>query len=159
MIAATPANISKGTSVIGGQLAGGVTTPFNANCPAPPTFGGDSPPDEKELKDIRLQYGNGGFDDSKIASYKEACRNYILRNCATDSKLKDGGRYGEIQFVLNLSVTLDGIWGIPYLANITTDRIPSAYKQNAFFTITGVEHTFDGQGDWETSINTVMRMA
>ena len=159
MIAATPANISKGTSVIGGQLAGGVKTPFNSDCPAPPPFGGDSPPDETELKDIRLQYGNGGFDDSKVSSYKEACRNYILRNCATDSKLKDGGRYGEIQFVLNLSVTLDGIWGIPYLANITTDRIPAAYKQNCFFTITGVEHTFDGQGDWETSINTVMRMA
>ena len=158
MIAATPANITKGTSVIGGQLAGGVKTPFNSKCPAPPTFGGGSPPDEPELKKIRLKYGNDGFDDSKISSYKEACRNYILRNCATDSKLKDGGRYGEIQFVLNLSITLDGIWGIPYLANITTDRIPLAYKQNAFFSITGVEHTFDGQGDWETSINTVMRM-
>jgi len=158
MIAATPVNITKGTSAIGGQLAGGVKTPFNANCPAPPPFGGDGPPDEAELKKIRLQYGNGGFDDSKVSSYKEGCRNYILRNCATDSKLKDGGRYGEIQFVLNLSITLDGIWGIPYLANITTDRIPSAYKQNAFFSITGVEHTFDGQGDWETSINTVMRM-
>lgn len=159
MIAATPANISKGTSVIGGQLAGDVKTPFNVNCPAPPPFGGKTPPGEDDLKQIRLQYGNGGFDDAKVSSYKEACRNYILRNCATDAKLKDGGRYGEIQFVLNLSITLDGIWGIPYLANITTDRIPSAYKQNAFFSITGVEHTFDGNGDWETSINTVMRMA
>ena len=158
MIAATPANITKGTSVIGGQLAGGVQTPFTkAGCDIP-DFGGDEPPTDPELKEIRQQYGNGGFDDAKIASYKEACRNYILRECTRDPKLKNGGRYGEIQFVLNLSITLDGIWGIPYLANITTDRIPAAYKQNAFFTITGVEHTFDGQGDWETSINTVMRM-
>lgn len=159
MIAATPQNVKKGTSNMG-PLASG-DGPYKI-CPPiskdeQGVDEGSQPPTLKEIEDTRLQYGNGGFDDAKVQSYAELCRNYILRESRSDGKLK-AGRYGEIQFVLNLSVTIDGVWGIPYLAPIIIDRIPSNYKQNCIFSITGVEHTFDGQGDWETNINTVMRM-
>ena len=63
--------------------------------------------------------------------------------------------------MFKLSVTIDGIFGIPYLAPITIDRLPSKYKgtnNKTYFSITSIEHSFDGQGGWETSIDTVMRI-
>ena len=154
MIAATPKNLEKNTSNLAGLDTYYDTTPEDLKTISDK----ENNPTEDDILRTRLRYGNGGFDDSKIQSYAELCRNYILRESRTNGEMKKG-RYGEIQFVLNLSVTLDGVWGIPFLAPIKIDRIPNLYKQDGvIFTITGVEHTFDGQGDWETSIETVMRM-
>lgn len=154
MIAATPKNVAKNTSNLAGLGTYYETEPENLEQISKT----ESDPTADEILKTRLRYGNGGFDDSKIQSYTELCRNFILREARSNEQMKEG-RYGEIQFVLNLSVTLDGIWGIPFLAPITIDRLPTLYKEDGvIFTITGVEHTFDGQGDWETSIETVMRM-
>lgn len=154
MIAATPKNVAKNTSNLAGLGTYYETEPENLETISKT----EADPTADEILKTRLRYGNGGFDDSKIQSYTELCRNFILREARSNEQMK-GGRYGEIQFVLNLSVTLDGIWGIPFLAPIKIDRLPELYKKDGvIFTITGVEHTFDGQGDWETSIETVMRM-
>ena len=81
-------------------------------------------------------------------------KNSILRNPSTK------GRYSEVIFAYDLSVTIDGIWGIPFMAPISIDRLPSVYKttDGIIFSITGVSHSFDGKGDWETSLSTVMRI-
>jgi hypothetical protein len=111
-----------------------------------------------KLKEKRWAMGKDGCDPPKTKSYQNAMRNYINQNCKKDAGLK-GGRYGEMIYTLNLGVTIDGIWGIPFLAPITIDRLPKPFKKdNCFFTITGVTHNFDGQGGWETSLETVMRI-
>ena len=64
-----------------------------------------------------------------------------------------------LPFQLKLSVTLDGIDGIKYLSPITADRLPSRFKKAGVrFVVLGVEHAFDGQGGWTTSLKTAMTM-
>jgi hypothetical protein len=62
--------------------------------------------------------------------------------------------------MLKLSVTIDGIFGIKFLSPITVDRLPNRYKTDPkiAFGVTSVEHTFDGQGDWSTQIEGVMKI-
>ena len=60
---------------------------------------------------------------------------------------------------LSLSVTIDGISDVPYMAPIDIDRMPKIYKNEAVrFNITSIEHSFDGQGDWSTTYETMMRL-
>jgi hypothetical protein len=61
-------------------------------------------------------------------------------------------------YPLNLSFTLDGVNGLSFGNSITTNYLPSAYKKGEIgFTITAVEHSISGN-NWETIINTVMRI-
>jgi hypothetical protein len=63
--------------------------------------------------------------------------------------------------MLKLSVTIDGIFGIKFLSPISVDRLPNRYKNEPnkiAFSVTSVEHSFDGKGDWETTLGTVMRI-
>jgi hypothetical protein len=63
-----------------------------------------------------------------------------------------------IIFPLSLQITLDGIDGIIFGNAITTNYLPTVYrKENIAFTITTVDHTIEN-GDWTTTINTVMRI-
>ena len=110
-------------------------------------------PEPDEIAKIRYEYGAGGFDSQKISSYTEMIMNSLKREPPTK------GRYSEVLFAWDLSITIDGIWGIPFMAPIIIDRIPSIYKKsNIIFSVTGVSHSFDGQGDWSTELSTVMRV-
>lgn len=150
ILAATQKNIDKGTS-----NAHVLNKVYKTNVDTTPK---DNAITEDILLNQRTKYAKKGFDQTVVSAYADACRNYILRNSDKDNDLKQG-KYAEFQFVLNLSVQIDGIWGIPFLAPITVDRLPTAYKSdNAIFDITGVSHTFDCKGDWETSLETVMRI-
>ena len=82
---------------------------------------------------------------------------FISRN--PDKTPFSQGAFSELPLLLNLSVTLDGIGGITYMSPITVDRLPSNYKNDKVsFSVISVEHSFDCQGDWETSLGTVMRI-
>lgn len=71
--------------------------------------------------------------------------------------VKSGKAKGFI-YPLNLSFTLDGINGLSFGNAITTNYLPAAYKKGDIgFTITAVEHSISGN-NWETTINTVMRI-
>ena len=150
MLAATQKNIDKGTS-----NAHVLNKVYKTNVSTTPK---DTDITSDVLLKQRTKYAKKGFDQTVVSAYADACRNYILRKSNTDGELKNG-KYAEFQFVLNLSVQIDGIWGIPFLAPITVDRLPTAYKSdNAIFDITGISHAFDCKGDWETSLETVMRI-
>ena len=96
-----------------------------------------------------------GFNSEKVSSYSDAMRKYIKNNGDTL-----GNGYKELPYNLNLSVTIDGINGMPYFAPIIIDRIPARFKKNGglYFSITKIEHTFDGQGGWDTKFDTVLRL-
>lgn len=153
MLMMAPTNVGKGTSNManaekldGGSSCGKADDSIKATS-------ADNP-EPSEIEEIRKEYGNKGFDGTKISSLSEMMKNSILRNPSTK------GRYSEVIFAYDLSVTIDGIWGIPFMAPISIDRLPSVYKttDGIIFSITGVSHSFDGKGDWETSLSTVMRI-
>ena len=70
---------------------------------------------------MRNEIGDKGASPERL-TYGDACRTFIQRESKSNSELKKG-RFSEIQYTLNLSVTIDGVWGIPFLAPITIDRI------------------------------------
>lgn len=107
----------------------------------------------------RNSYGDDGFDDQGVQSLSDTYRRYIQQERATNPSAWPA-QFNESIFMFKLGVTIDGIFGIPYLAPITIDRLPTKYSANdkTYFSITSIEHSFDGQGGWETSLDTVMRI-
>ncbi len=73
----------------------------------------------------------------------------------------DGGPNRSVPYPLNLSVTIDGIEGIIFGNTVTTNYLPSIFKDEAgdkiVFTVTQVDHDIS-ISDWTTTINTVCRM-
>ncbi len=146
-----PTNIGKGTSKM--EKAEELN---ESNCGKSATAKAEKDADNptpEDIAKIRYEYGAGGFDSQKISSYTEMIMNSLKREPPAK------GRYSEVLFAWDLSITIDGIWGIPFMAPIIIDRIPSIYKKsNIIFSVTGVSHSFDGQGDWSTELSTVMRV-
>ena len=112
-----------------------------------------------KLEKARFKFGKDGYTSDRISAYRSAMANYINQFFDVDENLKEGG-YGELALLLKLSVTIDGIFGIKFLSPISVDRLPNRYKNDPkiSFGVTSVEHSFDGQGDWETTLGTVMRI-
>ena len=97
-----------------------------------------------------------GIDDAKATSLSAAYKKML--KMASDG----GGSSGTqptLPFNLKLGITIDGCAGIGFLEPITIDRIPSAYKRaGCRFLVTGLEHTFDADGGWDTKIDTAMKI-
>jgi len=114
---------------------------------------------KEDIVKLKTDIGDNGWDEAKSGKLIDIIRKYINQEAAT---IKEGS-YSEIPFLLDLSVTIDGIHNIPYMAPIIVDRLPDRFKSKdgksiIEFAITSIEHSFDGQGDWETSFGTVMRI-
>jgi len=116
-----------------------------------------------DCKKAKAKYING-YTDPMLASTQDLFRTYLAQLVAKgDDKVK-GSQFTEVMWMLKLSVTIDGIFGIPFLAPITVDRLPKSYRTispdpvKAYFSVTSIEHSFDGQGGWETALDTVMRI-
>lgn len=112
----------------------------------------------QDIIDVKTDIGDDGWTEGKSSKLIDLMRRYMNQ----ESESMREGSYSEIPFLLDLSVTIDGINDIPYMAPIIIDRIPDRFKSNdgalIEFAITSIEHSFDGQGDWETTLGTVMRI-
>jgi len=106
----------------------------------------------EELKTLRDQYV-GAPTPALITSAADALKEYLLQN-----KDLTKGEFGSVPYAINCSVTLDGIYGLPYFGRFRVDRLPATYAQNIYFNIIKVNHSFDGQGDWSTQIEGVMQV-
>ena len=111
-----------------------------------------------KIQDMKYAYSKG-FDNTTVSSLADAQRT-LMRLLATTNDPLAPEQTKEIIYPLNLSVTIDGIFGFPFMAPISVDRLPKVYrdKKRAYFSITSQEHSWDGQGGWETAIGTVMRI-
>jgi len=126
-----------------------------ADCGKAASAGNADPVTAEDLKIVRWSYGDDGFDQAKVSSNSDSLKRYLNQNKDT---FADG--YKEIVWPYKLGVTIDGVADINYMAAITIDRLPaSMVSKNMYFSITSIEHKFDGQGDWETSLGTVMRIS
>lgn len=99
----------------------------------------------------KLNIIDTGISDNKATNVADIMRKSLVG----DDK---EGTFVSLPFYIKLGVTLDGINGIGFLQPITVDRLPQNYRENVKFLITGIEHSFDGQGGWETSIDTAMKV-
>ena len=154
VLMATKANIEKGTS--NGHMLTEPEGPYPQNGDVTPSK--ENQKSESDLLDMRNKIGDKGASPERLTAYGDACRAFIIREAKGNDKLAKG-RYSEIQYTLNLGVTTDGVWGIPFLAPITVDRLPQVFKNaKVVFSVTAVNHDFDGKGGWETSMETVMRI-
>lgn len=106
-----------------------------------------------QIKVLKKNYGQG-FEDSMIQNSIDNLKKYLIQN--QPPAVKD--EFAQVPYLINLSVTLDGIFGIPYFGRFTVDRLPSTYKDGIYFGVTKINHSFDGQGDWSTQIEGVMKI-
>ena len=112
---------------------------------------------EQKLLIAKQSFGAEGYTPERSSAYRNSMSTFISRN--PDKTPFSQGAFSELPLLLNLSVTLDGIGGITYMSPITVDRLPKNYKnKKVSFSVISVEHSFDCQGDWETSLGTVMRI-
>ena len=103
-------------------------------------------------KITKLGIAEKGISDSIASSVADGIRAALV---SSDSN----GSFVSLPFYLKLSVTIDGINGLGFLQPIIVDRLPRNFKNsNVRFLITGIEHSFDGQGGWETKIDTAMKV-
>ena len=161
ILMATKANIEKGTSN-GHYLIDDYDGPYPSAESVNPGGKSEKTPAQqaKDLLKMREEIGDKGASPERLSAYGDAIKGYIQR-IAKEGELKNG-RYGEIQYTLNLSVTIDGVFGIPFLAPINIDRIPEVFQKvggkGVVFSVTAINHEFDGKGGWDTSLETVMRI-
>ena len=107
---------------------------------------------DEQLDAQKKSYGEG-YDASIVEASEEILKRYIVQN---QTSIGEEFRSAPTQF--ELSITLDGIWGIPFYSRFTVDRLPQSYGDNLFFKTTALGHKFDGQGGWQTDIKGVMQV-
>ena len=110
---------------------------------------------EDQLKVLKDSYAKG-FEETMVQAASDSLRKYLVQNIKTLSSVK--AEFKQMPYLINLSVTLDGIFGIPYFGRFTVDRLPATYRNDIYFGITKINHAFDGQGDWSTQIEGVMKI-
>jgi hypothetical protein len=113
---------------------------------------------KKQILKLKERYGQG-FDESRVEGTSPLLKSYLIQNTPGNTDAE----FGSVPYLINLSVTLDGIFGIPYFGRFTVDRLPAGYRgtegsPSIFFTVTKINHSFDGQGDWSTQIEGVMNV-
>jgi hypothetical protein len=121
----------------------------------------NTPPDKntrviaKMITKSKQSMGDDGWSSEKASTLTSLIQKFVGQNSHTIAT----GAYAEVPMMLKLGVTIDGISGVKYMSPIKIDRMPKAYNIDAVdFPIISIEHSFDGQGDWSTTYETVMRI-
>jgi len=128
-----------------------------ANCKGKAAIKPNSVVEKVNLSALKQAYG-AGFDEATVEDVGQKLKSYLIQSQPGKTK----SEFGSVPYLINLSVTLDGIFGIPYFGRFTVDRLPAGYSADTgtsiFFTVTKINHSFDGQGDWSTQIEGVMNV-
>ena len=107
--------------------------------------GGDKP--------TKSSIGKDGIDDEKANSIALSMANKLAK------KSGSGSTFASVPIQIKLGIKIDGVENINFLGPCVVDRIPARYKKAGVkFLVTGVEHSFDGDGGWETDIKTAMKL-
>ena len=87
-----------------------------------------------------------GFKDQTCKSYAKGGSNYGKNKC------------NEIGWDNNRAIDSCPLSCGTCPGQVTISRLPSRFRKNVKFLVTGVEHSFDGNGGWTTGLKTVMTM-
>ena len=94
-----------------------------------------------------------GISPDRVQELKDAMASYVATQ-PKDTKTDTGYRY-----MIDLSVATYGVWGAQIGDTFTFDGLPSKYKgKGKYFCVGKMEHTFDGQGGWETQYTGFLKL-
>lgn len=130
----------------GGEIPDGALDNLYKDC------GGtkSTPPDSKvTLDDIakKKQVLGSGFSPERVADLRDAQISYVKSNTTTT------GTDTGYRYMIDLSVTHLGAWGTQIADTFSFDGLPKKFrKDHVYFAVGKVEHQFDGQGGWDTTV-------
>lgn len=92
------------------------------------------------------------YSTENATELKSALRQYFMEDSASPIVNNT-----SIRFPIDLSVTLDGIFGVRFYDTFTIDRLPGSIRANGnvYFIVGEQEHSFS-DGNWETTITGYM---
>lgn len=109
-------------------------------------------PTTDEIKEKKEQIGLG-ISPERVQEFKDVMASYVS-NQPKKTKTDSGYRY-----MIDLSVSTYGVWGTQIGHTFTFDGVPDKYKgKGKYFCVGKMEHTFDGQGNWETSFTGFLKI-
>ena len=138
----------------GGKIpSGALKNLYGAGCvPTKNTAGKKDNTTAEDLKEKRAAIGKG-FSADRVQDYKAALNSYIQDNLKTFNAER-GYRYS-----IDLTVTHYGCWGTQIGNCFTFAGVPPKYKGNGkYFVVGGIQHSFDGQGGWETEVTGFLKL-
>jgi hypothetical protein len=104
-------------------------------------------------KTAKLGISEHGIDDAKAQSIADNMRKRLVVDSGK-------GTFTTFPYNLKLSITVEGIENVGFMHPVTIDRLPSTFQKHSSvrFLVTGIEHSFDGQGGWDTTLQTAMKV-
>jgi len=94
-----------------------------------------------------------GFSAERVEDLKAVVTSYVQQNAST-TKTDTGYRY-----MIDLEITHYGAWGTQSGDTFTFSGVPSKYQgAGKYFCVGAIDHTFDGQGGWSTSVTGFLKL-
>jgi hypothetical protein len=116
---------------------------------------GTTPPKPVTLDEIKekKEILGSGFSAERVADLKSKMASYVEQQ-PTSTGTDTGYRY-----MIDLSVSHYGCWGTQPGDTFTFSGVPSKYQgAGKYFCVGQIEHSFDGQGKWDTSVTGFLKL-
>jgi hypothetical protein len=121
--------------------------------------------DVNEIKTVRnaltecaKKFGSSTVTQQDVAALRAALKQVFEFVPMAPVNLGVSEARNSIPFPIDFSATLDGIEGLQFGNTVTTNYLPSIYKNTRVaFTVTKVDHNIQSN-DWTTTISTVCRL-
>jgi hypothetical protein len=107
-----------------------------------------------QLNIAKKEFGKNPTNPEKRAALKQAMQKYLQYPKPT---IVASNQLTAPVIPFDVEFTIDGINGLRYGDVLTFDGLPTRYKQNAVFSIVGINHTVGNDGMWTTSVRCIMR--
>lgn len=130
----------------GGDIPDGALDNLYKDCGGTST---SEPVSKVTLDDIakKKQVLGSGFSPERVADLRDAQISYVKSNTTTT------GTDTGYRYMIDLSVTHLGAWGTQIADTFSFDGLPKKFrKDHVYFAVGKVEHQFDGNGGWDTTV-------
>ena len=130
----------------GGDIPDGALDNLYQDCGGTKSTAPDSKVTLDDIANLKKVLGSG-FSPERVAALKEAQTSYVKSNTTTT------GTDTGYRYMIDLSVTHLGCWGTQIADTFSFDGLPPKFrKDHVYFAVGKVEHQFDGQGGWDTTV-------
>ena len=106
------------------------------------------------LNKAKIKFGQDPTNPENQSALKQALQKYIQYPKPT---IAESNKNAAPVIPFDVEFTIDGINGFRYGDILTFDALPTRYKQNAVFSVVGINHTVGSDGIWTTTVRCIMR--
>jgi hypothetical protein len=107
-----------------------------------------------QLNIAKTEFGKNPTNPEKRLALKQAIQKYLQYPKPT---IAEANQLTAPVIPFDVEFTIDGINGLRYGDVLTFAGLPTRYKQNAVFSIVGLNHTVGSDGMWTTTVRCIMR--